>query len=62
MEENYRCQKCNIEISYEKWLILESVCMSGNCPIDEINKENGCKLCGACYDQIRKTQILDKLN
>jgi len=62
MKKDYRCQKCNIEISYERWLILEVACMAGNCPTDEINKKKGCKLCGACYDKIRRTQMLDKLN
>ncbi|HRZ85637.1 MAG TPA: hypothetical protein P5277_02545 [Candidatus Paceibacterota bacterium] len=63
---NPRCPKCGIELSDKSvknkdYIQLDLICCSGNCPIDEINKTNGCKLCGADYSEIRKVEILDNL-
>jgi hypothetical protein len=53
----YRCLKCNVKIKEDKWINLETVCMSGNCPVEDIDEENGCKLCGANIKEI----IVDRL-
>ena len=62
----YRCPKCNIDLNDDSvenkdFEILDLFCSSGNCPIDDINEKNGCKLCGASYSQITKTQVINSL-
>ncbi len=53
----YRCPKCNVKISEEKWVRLETICMSGNCPIEEMDDKNNCALCEATI----KERVLDAL-
>jgi hypothetical protein len=52
----YKCQKCGIKITLEKWIILETMCMLGGCPLKDIDGEP-CDFCGASV----KERILDAL-
>ena len=56
-----RCPKCNVEISNEKYLLLEVRCMVGLCPVKEITKEKGCPFCNAPYILFIKHGTIDSL-